>query len=223
MTDQKEIFVKSEGDGWFQRNQDKLNLAECPENDKLLKLLFGLKIQFQSILEIGCSNGHRLEALRRKFGAQCHGIDPSSRGIAEGKSHFPELQLQTGTADCLPGAEQSFDLVIFGFCLYLCDRRDLFKIAYEADRVLKEDGFIAVLDFQPPFAYRNEYVHCPGISTYKMDYARLFSWNPAYSIVASSVFSHQGENAPIDPNERVSATILRKNLAAAYPRNPFST
>jgi hypothetical protein len=55
-----------------------------------------------------------------------------------------------------------------------------------------------------------------------MDYSRLFSWNPAYSIILSSVFAHQGNDVPGDPDERVAVSLLRKDMGQGFPRNPFS-
>ena len=62
------------------------------------------------VLEIGCSNGWRLEAIREKYGCDCLGIDPAD-------SQFPYIF--KGTADSLPYPDNQFDLVIYGFCLYL--------------------------------------------------------------------------------------------------------
>ena len=105
-------------------------------------------------LDVG---GHRLEIIRNAFHSDSYGIDPSSKDIEDGKSIYPNNSFQVGTADNLPFDDDSFDMVIFGFCLYLCDRKDLFKIAYEADRCLKNKGTLVIKDFCPPFPYKNNY------------------------------------------------------------------
>jgi hypothetical protein len=94
-------------------------------------------------------------------------------------------------------------------------------IAHEADRVLKDRGHIAIFDFHPPFAYRNEYKHLPGISCYKMNYAELFLWNPAYVLASQQVFNHSSTGEISSPNDRVSVSFLYKNSQSAYPDNPF--
>jgi ubiquinone/menaquinone biosynthesis C-methylase UbiE len=190
--------------------------------DQILASMRALNLQPRSILEVGCSNGWRLAALRSAYSAICCGIDPSAESIKEGKALFPDISLEQGTADSLPFNEDMFDLVIFGFCLYLCDRKDLFKIAHEADRVLKDKGYIAILDFHPTFPYRNKYKHLLGISSYKMNYANLFSWNPSYTVASQLIFNHE-EMADISvPDERVSVSVLYKNTQYAYPENPFT-
>lgn len=171
---QKDLFLASEGDQYYCRNRTKLSVSvrEQVASDQILADLKRANLQVQNILEIGCSNGWRLEALRNLYNARCVGIDPSSTAIYEGTALFPDLSLRVGTADKLPFEDDKFDLVIFGFCLYLCDRKDLFAIPYEADRVLVENGHIVILDFYPPFPYRNKYIHHSALYTYNRTYAR---------------------------------------------------
>jgi SAM-dependent methyltransferase len=87
-------------------------------------------------------------------------------------------KVQQGTADILPFKDHYFDIIIFGFCLYLCDREDLFRIASEADRVLGEPGWLLILYFFSPFPKKNVYHFCKGVQSYKMDYRTLFTWHP---------------------------------------------
>jgi ubiquinone/menaquinone biosynthesis C-methylase UbiE len=221
---QRDVFLDSEGDSYHRRNKDKLvRLDEMAANDHVLVSLSALPLEIESVLEVGCSNGWRLEALRRRYGARCCGVDPSSEAIAEGTGLFPGISLRTGTADRLPFDDSTFDLVIFGFCLYLCDREDLFRIASEGDRVSKGRAHVVVLDFFPPFAYRNEYGHHQGLYSFKMNYSGMFLWNPAYTLLSQVVFTHQGMAQLDDPNERISVAVLRKNTERAYPDSPFGS
>ena len=101
------------------------------------------------------------------------------------------------------------------------DRKDLFKIAYEADRCLCNGGFLVIKDFSPPFPYKNRYIHLDGILTYKMDYSKMFDWNPAYNEMFNIVSTHSGFSERENPNERVSVKILQKNINSEYPLEPF--
>jgi ubiquinone/menaquinone biosynthesis C-methylase UbiE len=83
------------------------------------------------------------------------------------------LSVQQGTADVLPFDDNSYNIVIFGFCLYLCDREDLFRIASTADRVLRDSGWLFILDFFSPLPCAKTYHHRPGVLSYKMDYRTL--------------------------------------------------
>lgn len=210
MDDQKAVFSRGEGDGYWRRNAETLGkqhaaaLAE-PATDPILRAL--LPLRPERILEVGAANGWRLDVARRLWQSQGVGIDPSSEAVADGLTRFPEIALHVGTADKLP--DGPFDCVVFGFCLYLCDRADLFRIATEADRVLAPRGCIVVYDFFPPAPYRNAYAHQAGVFSHKMDYSRLWSWNPAYVVWQHEVTSHPGKS-PDDADERLAVTVLKK-------------
>lgn len=212
---QKTLFLSGEGDAWYERNKKAL---EAQGNDPVVEAVCALP-RPQRLLEIGCSNGWRLHRLHVETGAACSGIDPSAQAIEAGRAAFPGLDLQVGTAEAQPFPDAQFDLVIYGFCLYLCDRRDLMRIAAEGDRVLAEGGHLIIYDFCTDSAYRNAYSHRPGYYCYKMDYAALFTWNPAYRVVSHRLMSHEG-GAPQGMDDRVGVTVLRKSLDGAYPDNP---
>ncbi len=136
MTDnsiQKQAFLEGEGDAYFLRNQGR---GSGPE-DPVLRVISRLKLNPTSLLEIGCGSCDRLAILSEKSGAECFGVDPSKAAVDAGRERFAGLNLEIGTADSLPVPADRFDLVIFGFCLYLVDPVDYFSVAREAYRVLK--------------------------------------------------------------------------------------
>lgn len=219
---QEDIFLNEEGDKWFERNFENTNagLEKRILLDRVILSFELLNVIPRNILEVGCSDGWRLEGLRRKYKCKCSGIDPSSRAVNHGKSAYPNIELNISTADTLPYQDDLFDSVIIGFCLYLCDREKLFKIAYEVDRVLKNSGNLFILDFDPSFAYKNEYSHREGVFSYKMKYVNMFIWNSAYTQIYHESFSSGGA-IDNNPDERISVDILRKNIDYAYPLNPY--
>ena len=223
MKSQKEIFSEKEGDAWLKRNRRALaNFA--PETDAIIRQLRPHLASDLSVAEVGCALAGRIDALTKITGGRGFGVDPSALAIAEAARLHPELSLRHATADALPWDDHSIDILIYGFCLYLCDRTDLFRIAAEGDRVLKNGGLLAILDFHPPFPYRNAYNHQPGVFSYKMDYARLWSWNPAYMEISREVFDHQARATPCEstfaPDECIAVSILKKLPAHAYPLSP---
>jgi len=223
ITKQKKIFSDSEGNQWFNQNinSNNANIYINDKNDKTIEILKFIELIPKKVLEIGCSSGKKLNLIKKAFSADCWGIDPSSKAIEAGKKEYSEIVLNVGTADDLPYDDNSFDTIIFGGCLCLCDRNDLFKIAYEADRCLKNEGTLIVKDFFPTFPFKNNYSHVEGVYIYKLDYSKMFLWNPSYAEVANFVFSHSGFEHRDVPNEKVAIIVLRKNEQYAYPVEPF--
>lgn len=201
---QKEEFMEGEGTAWLTRNLKKIPI----ENDLVLSAFDGLVgglSKESSILEVGCSNGWRLELMREKYGCtELYGLDPSEEAIKEASDK--DINAVRGTAAFLP-FKRYFDVVIYGFCLYLCDREDLFKIAEEGDRVLIDGGLMAIYDFNPTWPHKNAYHHKDGLWSYKQDYDQMFLWNPSYTKLTTTY--------SID--NQTKASLLRKNMGRGWP------
>jgi ubiquinone/menaquinone biosynthesis C-methylase UbiE len=211
---QKDVFLEGEGDAWYLRNSGGASRI-LPQGDPLLSEILALSPPIVEhgtrVLEIGCSEGVRLEWLARERGCDCSGIDPSLRAVSAAAARG--VRAQRGTAEALPFGDASFDVVAFGFCLYLCDRQDLFRIAAEADRVLRDPGWMAIYDFYAPHPARQEYSHFKGVSSHKMDNRALFAWHPAYTTYSHRVFHHVSGEVTDEQGEWVAVSILRKHGA----------
>lgn len=209
---QKNLFLNSEGNEWYNRNR----LALDESNDAILRTINHRDINCGKTLEIGCSNGYRLNLLNEQNSGEFFGIDPSELAIREGGKKYGKISLQVGTADNLPFENESLDLIIYGFCLYLCDREDLFKIASEGDRVLKDGGVIIIRDFLSDVSYFNNYSHLDGVKSFKTDNSKMFLWNPSYKLFHREVGRTSGN--PQDNTVCVDVLVKNKN---AYIKNPF--
>jgi ubiquinone/menaquinone biosynthesis C-methylase UbiE len=220
---QEEAFLSGEGNAYHRRNQ-----VVLPSRQQWLALLSDVWDRIplpegKRILEIGCGSGENLAFLSRKYGVDCYGLEPSREAVKEGSIQFPGLKLAVGTASKLPYEDGAFDCLLFGCCLYLCDRSALFSIAAEADRVLRPGGALLILDFSPPFPYRNTYKHRPGLYSYKMRYSAMFTWNPAYTVIETRQFSHSDAVFHPEPDERVElAALYKSDPVACYFTDPFA-
>lgn len=165
-------------------------------------------------MEIGCGNGVKLSDLCDFFESTGSGIDPSSAAISNGKQLYNDLNLSVSTASKLPYRDNEFDLVYFGFCLYLVDRNDVLKAVAEADRVLRDGGFLAILDFDPKQRHKRPYHHKQGLFSYKTSYADFFTAGGHYYLVAKESFSHGSSHFTTYSDERVSVSILYKEPEA---------
>lgn len=197
MGNQSRVFIKGEGKAWLDRNINKLD----GNNDPVLETLKACKITPANVIEVGCANGWRLAKLAKEFNCNGFGVDPGAeRQVNKGFSIF------NGTAELLPFTSASADVVIYGFCLYLCDPEDYFKIAAEGDRVLQNNGYLVVYDFNCPIgSYKTKYKHHGGIFSYHYDFSRLWMGNPAYSNYGRKVFGNEGDET--------SVTVLKKSNA----------
>lgn len=211
---QNKIFLESEGNAYFERNAKLVSSRKLPESDPLLVEILTLPTLAKGtkILEIGCGAGERLSWLKENRGFDCYGVEPSAKAVEAAKKQG--ILAHQGTADHLPFDDNTFDVIMFGFCLYLCDRNDLFRIACEADRVLKNPGWLLIQDFYSPSPVKREYHHRSGLFTYKMDYSALFTWNPLYVNFAHKIWHHSEGGYTDDLNEWVFTSVLRKNLKA---------
>jgi len=211
---QRDVFLESEGDAWFVRNSPGLKVRKLPESDPILQEI--LKLPAESVnpgtrvLEIGCGDGSRLTWLKERLRFECYGIDPSRQAVRAASERG--VNAQQGTADHLPFDDGALDMVIFGFCLYLCDREDLFRIACEADRVLRNPGWILIQDFYSRTPIKREYHHRSGIFSYKMDCQTLFTWSPAYTTLSQRIMHHSEHTYTDDRQEWVAVSVLRKAL-----------
>ena len=214
-TSQKNIFLDDEGNAWFRRNRAFLT---DPEKDSVIQTLTIMDLAPARALEVGCANGGRLHMLHDLFGTDGSGIDPSETAIADGLTRFPELELKRGTAERLEFDDNAFDMVIFGFCLYLVDPADHFRFVAEADRVLEDNGYLVILDFNEKIPYGNDYVHKPGVRSYKMNFSDYFLASPHYTLLCR--MPHRDEAYTLLPDQRAAVDVLVKRTEGAFPDRP---
>ena len=210
---QKNIFLKSEADAWFARNKENLSRRNF-EDDNIVRAISDISKSSSNtmlkILEIGCGGGERLNYISNSINCSVSGVDPSLDAVNHCKLN--NIDAIVGAADSLIHKDNTFDIVIFGFCLYLCDRGDLFRISTEADRVLKKEGWIIIQDFFAKSPIQNEYHHTSGIKSYKMDYKTLFTWHPDYTCYQTKVYHHESQVFTDSSNEWVETSVIRKKI-----------
>ncbi len=184
MTKQNKIFLKSEGDNFFVRNKNNW----FNDNDLIVKKIIKLnkKKKIKSILEVGCGDGWRLDLIKKKLNVKCYGLEPSKKAIKNLKNR--KIKVIRGTADKLNFKNFKFDILIYGFCLYLVDVGDLFKVVYEADKVLKKNSYIIIYDFYSKKSKYLNYRHDKRIKVHKYDFSKIFLWHPKYKLVEQKIF-----------------------------------
>lgn len=203
---QKNIFLKYEGNNYFRRNEHN----SIDHNIRFIENLIAKKFKKNNyLLEIGCGNGRLLNSLSKKKNFILYGLDPSKKAIQTLKN--TSIKCRIGTADQLNYKSNFFDIVVFGFCLYLVDKSLLFNVASEVDRVLKKNGYILIYDFFKKKSKTYKYIYNKKILTHKMDFSKMFLWHPSYKIIFKKIGDHKNIiKKTKNTNNAVSIILLKK-------------
>lgn len=191
---QSEIFLNGEGEAWLDRNKTRL----VKENDPVIEAMTRYNITPAKVLEVGCANGARLLKLKDILRCEIRGIDPFIPIRAD-------CILEKGIASNLPYKDATFDAIIYGWCLYLCDPEDYLRIAMDGDRVLKDGGHLIIYDFYSVTPYKIKYKHKDSVFSHHYDFSKLWLGHPAYSLFGRTV------------QDTTCVTLLKKNLKSAFP------
>src|SRR3989344_1002348 len=223
---QEDIFLAKEGDAWYRRNIHGLSPA-VREDDDELALIRSERLRPRHVLEVGASNGWRLESIRR-YRPRAHyvGIEPSREAVAAGKKKYPKLILKRGVAAHLPFSDSAFDLVLTVFVFHWVSRDKLLKSVAEIDRVLADGGHLIVSDFYSNVPRKNQYRHRKGVFTWKTDYGALFEASGNYMRVKRVVTKYRtggvstatGQSSTTRPPEDLLTvmTLYKKKLGIGY-------
>jgi len=199
MVRQDTVFLKGEGNEWHRRNLDK---AREP---LVLQACLDSKISPTRALEFGCGAGFNIGAVCGHYQCAGHGIDPSMIALHAARQKYPDIKFSPATT-LYKFLAREYDLIIYGFCLYVCDPGTLSQVAATGDNALMDGGYLVIQDFDPEYPHKVPYHHVDGLFSYKMDYSKLWLANPAYSLVQKRVYA-EGE----------AVWVLKKNIAAGWP------
>ena len=221
MSYQKEAFLKNEANSWFFRNKDYIDNYDS-KTDHVISLIKKYNLKPNSVLEIGCSGGYRLNSLKESFpNSKFFGLDPSSEAKKYCNTNFPLINFKNGTADDLSHlGSETIDLLIVGFVFYVIDRNILFKVISEIDRVLKNNGELIILDFFSEIPTKNKYSHISEIEafSYKQNYDEIFTSSKLYCKIDKSTSSliDKKLNSTNKYFDNVSVSLLKKNYQSCY-------
>jgi len=199
-------------------------LAVDPHYDRLDPAL-GTPHLAGRILEVGCSDGWRLERARERFpSAEVFGVEPGEAAcvVAREKRGLPNIEC--GTADSFRFAEP-FDVILAPFVFHWVDRADLLRSVANLDSHLVPGGLLIVQDFHTPGFRRNRYEHLrdEDVWTYKQDYSRIFVEPGIYPSLFHSIHDYDHfesgdfqSHPPVAPDNAAMIAVLEKTLDARY-------
>ena len=212
--DQDNIFLNSEGNNWFKRNMSAL--AGAHDHDFVINLIQLYNISPKNVLEIGASNGWRLNEINKIYDCNCVAVEPSELAIEAGKEKYPHIEFHRAVANELPfDNNQKFDLVIINFVFHWISREQLFKSVSEIDRVIADGGFLIIGDFMPDLPNKVKYHHInnAGVWTYKQDYTKLFTSSNVYKLIGHMTGHHETKKLDpfVDNKSRMAVNLLKKD------------
>lgn len=200
---QRKIWAEGVGDDWYERNKNALGNRDLA-SDAIQHLAPNPK----DILEVGAANGWRLKKLKDKYNCNVRGIDVSKEAI---KNAVDGVQIDYGYAHKLPYADNSFDVVIFGFCLCFISPEDWLPIVHESNRVLRDNGLIVLYDFMGTRFVKRRMQKITADSKleenpvyiYNFDWPSLWLSHPGYKVAVEL----------LDMSKAEVATVLQKNIS----------
>jgi len=137
---------------------------------------------FACALDVGCGEG-RFCRMLKAIGTPVVGIDPTEALLAQAKKRDPGGEYQLASAEALPFASESFDLVIS--YLTLIDIADFRAGLREMVRVLRPNGSLLIANLNSFFTscskgwvkdLNGEYVHYP-VDRYLEEFAEWVEWS----------------------------------------------
>jgi ubiquinone/menaquinone biosynthesis C-methylase UbiE len=101
------------------------------------------------VLDIGCGTGSHLK-MYQDMNCRVYGLDTSAAMIKEARLKLGEnADLRLSNSKQMPFSDDMFDLIICMTVLHEMDHDIRLNILQEAKRILKNDGRIILIDFQP--------------------------------------------------------------------------
>ena len=132
----------------------------------------------RQVLEVGCGTGHWLKTFASLVD-RIMGLDSSSGMLQQVRSTVERINLVCGSADCLPFAEKSFDLIFVVNALHhFSDKQGFIR---QARSLLRSQGVLAAIGMDVPSAIGHWviYDYFPGALEY--DQSRFPVWEDVQS------------------------------------------
>lgn len=143
------------------------------------------ELDARRILEVGCGTGRWLADLR-PITQQLYGLDLAAGMLAKARERERRLHLVRGRADHLAFPAASFDLVYCVNAIHHFDEQRAF--VFEARRLLRPDGALAVVGMAPHFCQDQYYLYQYFEGVYETDLARFPSWGTVLDWMAAAGF-----------------------------------
>ena len=213
------LVKKKEADKYFVRNKNHFEKNFIDE--KIISLIKDNHLKANSILEIGCANGNKLNQYAKLCKSRkIYGVDLSSKAIKDGKKKYKNLNFLNISSVEIDKIKINFDFIICGFFLYHLDRELIFRQFDLIHRKLLKNGFLLIWDFDPLFKHSNKDFNTKKLTSFKMSYDNFLTESGLFEMVYKIKYKTKTNDKKIFKSENVSLTLFKKiEFKNKYPEN----
>ena len=147
--------------------------------------------QPKKVLEIGCSSGFVLEAIRQKYGSKCFGIELGKKAIIAGKKKFPKINIYHGSWNLLSKSKTKYDLIICGFFIFVLDPVEVVYLLTSILDRTEENGLVLIYDFKALSRVKRKYKHSRNVFSFKYPVDEILSKFPGVIHVFKKTYNYQ--------------------------------
>jgi SAM-dependent methyltransferase len=204
---QDNFYSKVESNNFFKRwkNINKVLPAKLRTSKvELLNILSSnIKLKKKKILEIGCFIGDLLYELKETHQCKVHGVEPSSFACKFAKEKF-KLNLENTTfikSKFFMNKKfyKKIDIIICEDVFSWMDRSIIIPTLGSIDWILKDNGYILIRDYTPPYNFAYKHHHYPQ--------KKIFSFKQANG--HKTLFLNSGKYVQIY-NKQISTSKYQK-------------
>ena len=213
------LVKKKEADKYFVRNKNHFEKNFIDE--KIISLIKDNHLKANSILEIGCANGNKLNQYAKLCKSRkIYGVDLSSKAIKDGKKKYKNLNFLNISSVEIDKIKINFDFIICGFFLYHLDRELIFRQFDLIHRKLVKNGFLLIWDFDPLFKHSNKDFNTKKLTSFKMSYDNFLIESGLFEMVYKIKYKTKTNDKKIFKSDNVSLTLFKKiEFENKYPEN----
>ena len=213
--------LKKESDNYFLRNKDAFDDIDI-DYQNIKELIESTKIKAKSILEIGCFDGRILDIYRKFLKPQkTYGVELSKKAILNAKKKYKGVKFFNLSSLEISKIKSKFDLVICGAFLYQLERKHIFNQFDSIYRILNNNGFLIIKDFDPLFKHTNSNRHNKKIKSYKTNYDNFLIESGLFDLIYKKKYFDNFKKDKINfKSNDFSITLYKKiDFIKSYPEN----
>ena len=167
-TVQEKLFLKNQGDQYFQRN-------DIRPNKYILNAVKFLQPNSNDyIFEIGCGSGATLNTIKLTYNSKVYGLDPSKKATNYAKKNYKLKNIYSDTFLNFK-LKKKFDIIIDGGFLHVTPNNIINKTIEKISNMMKANLYFILWNYDTPYSYINDWKYHKNIKSYKRNYINVIN------------------------------------------------